>query len=58
MYLMRSADSFKICIVGIPENFKTLVNKNIMYQEVREPIGSDPNSDPEQRIIPILHSHE
>lgn len=58
MYLVCSADSFEIGIVGIPENFKTLVNKNIMYQEVRKSVGSDPNADPKQCIIPILHSNK
>ena len=58
MDLMSPANSFKIGIVGIPENLKTLVNKDIMYQEVRQPISGDTKSDPKQCVIPVLHSQE
>jgi hypothetical protein len=56
MHLMSTTDSSEICIVCFPEKFKSLVNKNVMHQEVTHAIKRDSKANPEQVIKVVLHS--
>jgi hypothetical protein len=39
VYFMGPSDSSGIPVIGIPEHLKTLVDKDIMYQKIRDPVG-------------------
>jgi hypothetical protein len=49
-------DAPGIPVIGIPEHFKTLVDKDVMHQEIGNPVGKDSQADgpalPEIRVRP------
>lgn len=53
MHFMGTADSFKIPVVRISEDFYTLMNKNIMYKKISGTVQGNPHTDPEWSSITI-----
>ena len=56
MCFMCSSYGSEIIIIGLPKNFKALVNEYIMYNEISKAINSDASTDPEPIIEIIFHS--
>jgi hypothetical protein len=54
MLLVRSSDRQKVWILGISENFKTLMNENIMNEKVSHSVQGNSDSDVKP-VIEILH---
>ena len=56
VHLMRPADRFKIEIVGVPEQFETLVDEYVVNQEVSQAVKGDSQPYPEQVVETLLPS--
>ncbi len=56
VHFVGAPDSSSIPIVGVPEHFETLVDKNIVHNKIGEPIGENPEPDgqsgPKSKIAP------
>ena len=53
MGFMRSSYGFELVVVCISENFKTLMDEYIVYEEVGKAVKSDAQSGVKQKIIII-----
>lgn len=56
MHFMSSTDSIQIHIIRVPEYFETLVNKYVVYHEIRKTIQCNAKSYPEKGIVTLLHT--
>jgi hypothetical protein len=56
VHFMRAPDGCEIAVLTVPEKPETLVNKNIMHQEIGKSINGNTKADEEQEIITVLHS--
>jgi len=51
MHFVRPSYCPKINIIAVSKNFKSLMDKNIMDDEICKSIKSYPHADPEKKII-------
>lgn len=56
VHFVCSPYCFEVGVVNVPEEFESLVDKNIMNKKIGESIQGDSHSDPEKKIEVTLHS--
>jgi hypothetical protein len=57
MHFVGTPDGLEIFIIAVTKNLKSLMNENIMDEEIGKAIKRNTQSYPEKRIIPVLHSY-
>src|SRR6185312_4156720 len=53
VHFMCAPNRFKINVVRVSKNFKPLVNKNVMNQEISHAVQSNSHANPKKKIITI-----
>jgi hypothetical protein len=58
MHFVCSSDSSQIPVIAVAENFKALMNKDIMYQKVTQSVYGNSNSNKKPNIVSIQNSEK
>jgi hypothetical protein len=58
MHFMCSSDSSQIPVIAVAENFKALMNKDIMYQKVTQSVNGNSNPYKKTDVVSIQNSEK